>query len=161
MEPISYGGSFLQRCDVQCSISILAGISLVSTYIITLQGPLQGVNSLIYIRALRATLNKIDRLFNSMSLLISQLYIICNTCLAKSYHVTTCLQDLGVLITELYIKLCVELYIELRVELLQSSAQSFCRTLCRAFIELYIVLLHSFSRAPCTAPLKLYSAELL
>ena len=58
--------ALLQRCDGCCLTSVL-------TCIITLQGPLQGVNSLIYIRALRATLNRIDYSYNSMSLPTSQL----------------------------------------------------------------------------------------
>src|SRR5207302_11340625 len=47
--------------------------------------PLRG-QFLMYIRALGATLNKTDRSFNSVSLSISWLYVIRDTCLAESYE---------------------------------------------------------------------------
>jgi len=63
--------ALLQRCDGYYSILVSAGISLsFDLYYHSLGTPVGG-QFLIYIRALRATLNKTDHSFNSVSLYIS------------------------------------------------------------------------------------------
>ena len=68
---VGHGGSFTTEVRrVLFDISISRYQSSFDLYYHSLGTPVRG-QSLIYIRALRATLNKIDCLINSMSLLIS------------------------------------------------------------------------------------------